>query len=495
MIIHPDFSVTHWDDKRRAQEQAKTILTRCDELLLLESSSSSTTAASSTSRNVLDEYLACYQQQVETVLDTKAQEHDFESTLRLKMATQFSHYACHPHTNVSSSLELVNRTWQYSNPVVVSATSPKKEYQIQLLHEHDDHSYIVQLPNFITASECRAMRQAQKEQVQHQQQSPPLDGSSTGRLAVSIPWSILHQQPTTQHSLYLQSFTEKMYSLGQTLLDEPKLSWSNPPLAAAAAATATATSNRDLLTWQTTEPYYVNEHDLIRAPLDTDTEKQTKDDAAPTTAAAESAEAPTTTCSSGDTTTIEDGTSEGGECAATAANSAVVNDTTTTATMTSASGQYRMAPLVSGSLEPTSFVIDDIERIGSLFIFCPLEHEDNDDDDDDDDDGRQGGDKGMTRTTTTTDKTTTTSSSMVLDGSAIVEDPANGVDHFVVSGGGSGALRFPYADVHINPKPYLVVFATHPAKEHALPPNQGFTKEYHICPNAQIMTHAFYQPK
>jgi ElaB/YqjD/DUF883 family membrane-anchored ribosome-binding protein len=470
--------VTHLDDKRRAQEQAKTILTKCDELL--ESSSSTTTNSASSSRERLDQYLACYQTQVEAVLDTKAQEHDFESTLRKTMATQFSQYACHPHTNVSSSSELVNRTWHYTNPV---NTNQKKVYQIQLLHEHDDHSYIVQLPNFITASECRAMRQAQKQQqaIAAQEQPDSSSTAATGRLAVSIPWSMVQQQPPTQHSLYLQSFTEKMYSLGQTLLEEPQLSWSSSP--------PSRSANHDLLTWQTTEPYYVKEQELILAALDQKQEVQAQqEEDTPTAVVQETSQ----TCSGGNTTTMtttDEGTvSE--ECAA--ATSAVVNDTTLAATTESSSGHHhlnhRIAPLVSGSIEPLSVVIDDIERIGSLFIFCPLEQ--------DDDDGRQGGgDKGMTRTTTTDkDSTATSTSSMVLDGSAIVEDPDNDVDYFVVSGGGSGALRFPYADVHVNPKPYLVVFATHPTKEHALPPHEGFTKEYHICPNAQIMTHAFYQP-
>jgi hypothetical protein len=54
-----------------------------------------------------------------------------------------------------------------------------------------------------------------------------------------------------------------------------------------------------------------------------------------------------------------------------------------------------------------------------------------------------------------------------------------------------GGLHFPYAGVHIQPRPGMLVLAVH---RHLIDDvYDGFVQEYHFCPNHQLYTHTFYQ--
>jgi hypothetical protein len=49
-----------------------------------------------------------------------------------------------------------------------------------------------------------------------------------------------------------------------------------------------------------------------------------------------------------------------------------------------------------------------------------------------------------------------------------------------------GAINFPYAGVHINPKPGMLIFAAHRVVEH---PFDGFVQDYHLCPYHNFYIH------
>jgi hypothetical protein len=53
-----------------------------------------------------------------------------------------------------------------------------------------------------------------------------------------------------------------------------------------------------------------------------------------------------------------------------------------------------------------------------------------------------------------------------------------------------GGLHFPQAAVHINPQPNLLVVAQHQSVHKA--GFDGYTDEYHFCPNYDVMTHRFH---
>jgi len=53
-----------------------------------------------------------------------------------------------------------------------------------------------------------------------------------------------------------------------------------------------------------------------------------------------------------------------------------------------------------------------------------------------------------------------------------------------------GGLHFPNAAVHLNPQPNMLVIAQHQSIQK--PMFDGYTDEYHLCPNHDVMTHTFY---
>jgi hypothetical protein len=54
-----------------------------------------------------------------------------------------------------------------------------------------------------------------------------------------------------------------------------------------------------------------------------------------------------------------------------------------------------------------------------------------------------------------------------------------------------GGLHFPNAAVHINDQPNLLVVAQHQSIYKA--GLDGYTDEYHFCPNHDLMTHTFHK--
>ena len=53
-----------------------------------------------------------------------------------------------------------------------------------------------------------------------------------------------------------------------------------------------------------------------------------------------------------------------------------------------------------------------------------------------------------------------------------------------------GAIHFPQANVHINPKKGMALLAVTRQPSHEL---DGFVQDYHLCPNYKVWTHTFYQ--
>eukprot|EP00980_Cylindrotheca_fusiformis_P027441 scaffold20461_cov117-Cylindrotheca_fusiformis.AAC.4 len=56
-----------------------------------------------------------------------------------------------------------------------------------------------------------------------------------------------------------------------------------------------------------------------------------------------------------------------------------------------------------------------------------------------------------------------------------------------------GGLHFPYAGVHIEPRPGMLVMAVHRSLDGE--EYDGFVQDYHFCPNHQLYTHSFYPSK
>lgn len=54
-----------------------------------------------------------------------------------------------------------------------------------------------------------------------------------------------------------------------------------------------------------------------------------------------------------------------------------------------------------------------------------------------------------------------------------------------------GGLHFPYAGVHVQPRPGMLVLAAH--RHQGAGEYDGFVQDYHFCPNHQLYTHNFYE--
>jgi hypothetical protein len=76
--------------------------------------------------------------------------------------------------------------------------------------------------------------------------------------------------------------------------------------------------------------------------------------------------------------------------------------------------------------------------------------------------------------------------------SFLMDDPKQAGKLFVfcdVPDQGGGAVHFPHAGVHVNPEKGLIVWASFndDSKEEL----DGYTQEYHLCPNHTVFTHTF----
>ena len=475
-------------------------MTNCDEYLKEEGEGKNDDESSSSNNQLerVDKYTQCIQSKLNDELEDIDVEYQLHNRIRRTMADEYSSkYACSTTTikERESTPPVYNRTWHY-RLTEGNRMGVVKEYLLQILHEHhvrkkqkqngggnmddeydtttaeDDASWIVKIQDFITRNECAAIRQVIQERKRDEKKKGEGEGNTNDndsdspnkKEVVELSWNLLDTLSTS--SLQLQGLTTKMYMLAQALLSgsgrlvdfDSNGNMKMHPMH----------TNHNLFDYTVIEPYDNPNNDTSKA---VDEGSGGEDGGTPGTCVMDDA---TGECTSSDSTT---------SLAPSPSPSTSVGNVT-----------YGVGAL------PTKFMVDTIQRLGTIFMFCPLEDYDGDEEDAKAHMVMKGEDIVESRVEEqkrrqeekAKDKFAVTSASKKDDDDDEIIIPPNPY--------GSGALRFPYANVHVNPEPYTAIFATHP--KHEVQQEQendedayddpGFTKEYHLCPNSQVLIHEFY---
>ncbi|GAX15789.1 hypothetical protein FisN_3Lh232 [Fistulifera solaris] len=145
-IVDENFVVTVEDHKTRARRKAKEALEECQQSVQNDTSLSDT--------EKIDRLADCMEQQLALSMQETADEIQFQSQLRKQMGRSWSTYACRDTMNTTTTTSIVNSTWTFQ-----PARGQKQKFKTQKLFE-SDYSKIQRVQQFVTGSECHALRQA-----------------------------------------------------------------------------------------------------------------------------------------------------------------------------------------------------------------------------------------------------------------------------------------------------------------------------------------------
>ncbi len=145
-IVDENFVVTVEDHKTRARRKAKEALDECQQSVQDDTSLSD--------KAKIDRLADCMEEQLAISMQETADEIQFQSQLRKQMGRSWSQYACRDTMNTTTTTSIVNSTWTFQ-PV----RGQKQKFKTQKLFE-SDYSRILRVQQFVTGSECHALRQA-----------------------------------------------------------------------------------------------------------------------------------------------------------------------------------------------------------------------------------------------------------------------------------------------------------------------------------------------
>ncbi len=134
------------DHKTRARRKAKEALEECQQSVQKDTSL--------TDLEKIDRLADCMEKQLAMSMQETADEIQFQSQLRKQMGRSWSQYACRDTMNTTTTNSIVNSTWTFQ-----PARGQKQKFKTQVLFE-SDHSKIQRVQQFVTGSECHALRQA-----------------------------------------------------------------------------------------------------------------------------------------------------------------------------------------------------------------------------------------------------------------------------------------------------------------------------------------------
>jgi hypothetical protein len=140
ITIQPGLVLELEDDKKRAQKQANTVVQECKSKFADRSGEDP--------YKVLEEMTACIMNTVNTTLEEKQDEIDFQAQVRSKLGERLKVYAC-SDVNATTSESIENTTWAFE----------RKKYNVKVLLERPT-SKIQLIENFVTNEECLAAENA-----------------------------------------------------------------------------------------------------------------------------------------------------------------------------------------------------------------------------------------------------------------------------------------------------------------------------------------------
>ena len=452
-IINDDFTVTNKHGKSIAKEQTKQLMEECEDILLYSSASSRSNNEYHATRALLNDYSNCLLKQVTRKTKELEEEHHHQQRTNVKLAKHFNdQYACLPNNNtdktVYSTYPIYSRIWTYNKPISDTGGNDgkKKEqqqrlqqheqvkYQFGILHEHDLFNPQTGM-SWIVQFENFITRdecQVLNEEIATKTHHGVVDEdlSSRSNEVIRIPWERINDEESLAASTTETSEAMKKKKKILTGMTHKMYSMARGIMNLPNLPMPRTPTVDDNNNIKKRNHSILNYH--ITEPYYNYSDEKSSSDSSLALLDDDNVASRTTTC------TDESMTNRQQECRAVGGTAMMTNSTSA-----DPSSLLRTSTATSKPLLSTKFVVDDPKRIGTLFLFCPT--------------------------------------------------PQDAESNITGDDGGSGALRFPYADVHVNPKPYLAVFATHPiGEQYSGSKGPGFSKEYHFCPNAHIYTHEFY---
>jgi hypothetical protein len=207
IAIDENFQVTHTDNKVRARETAQQLVQACKAQLLASGLVVPDAKIAS--------FSSCMESQVNTTLEQKQEERQFQSQLRETMAHELVNYACNDF-EFNTTMEVLNRTWHYDEMEGVV-----RNYVMQVVHERPS-SMIFYISNFASTRECQAsVNSIDATTTSNTKANANTKENANTKANSTVPWSALDAHGTD--GFILHKFSNKLYELARTALQWPSL--------------------------------------------------------------------------------------------------------------------------------------------------------------------------------------------------------------------------------------------------------------------------------